>query len=102
TRLCAAISSLFPYTTLFRSWKRGKLVLFQRETARGEYCGLAGGVHDYLRSLWQSEGLSATRNRWQRIRYLLRMLGTIGAKVKRKDRKSTRLNSSHVSISYAV
>src|SRR5207249_10050825 len=54
-------STLFPYTTLFRSWK--------------------GGLR----------GLVALR-----VSSNLRLDGAI------EDRKSTRLNSSHVSISYAV
>src|SRR5438067_6487329 len=58
-------STLFPYTTLFRS-----IVAFQ------EY-QTAGSVNEFMRS--------------RRL-----------ARVKQEDRKSTRLNSSHVSISYAV
>src|SRR5437773_4855118 len=52
-------STLFPYTTLFRSPRR-------QSTAGGASCG-----HGQLRG-------------------------------KRRDRKSTRLNSSHITISYAV
>src|SRR5256885_4897032 len=65
-------STLFPYTTLFRSHRSGG--------PRGTPCGAAGG-----------QGLSASgRPRHRRAR------GT------RQDRKSTRLNSSHLVISYAV
>src|SRR5207249_7419204 len=56
-------STLFPYTTLFRSVRDIKRV---------------GGVH--LHAIGQLVGLDADG----------------------RDRKSTRLNSSHVSISYAV
>src|SRR5260221_3633979 len=62
-------STLFPYTTLFRStlhWKNGKVT-----TTDGPY--------------------AETKEQ----------LGGIGA-VGRRDRKSTRLNSSHTVISYAV
>src|SRR3712207_8779472 len=79
-------STLFPYTTLFRSaalrWAgsagRGELV-------RGEIADL--GVGGPIRNQWLDAG-----------RLLLhpeqRDLGL--------DRKSTRLNSSHANISYAV
>src|SRR5438067_12405760 len=69
-------STLFPYTTLFRS-------LFRR------------GVLRHLRAA-------------RRPRGRLKELGARQAAVARRDvaefadRKSTRLNSSHVSISYAV
>src|SRR5690606_42152005 len=62
-------STLFPYTTLFRSRR-----------ARG------GGPPDRPRPV-QSHPLPRGRHRRQ---------------VDRQDRKSTRLNSSHVKISYAV
>src|SRR5438874_5835076 len=70
-------STLFPYTTLFRS------VIFAVERATGQWperypLQLAGMAEPPL------EVLSAER------------LISIG------DRKSTRLNSSHVEISYAV
>src|SRR5690349_22913967 len=68
-------STLFPYTTLFRSHRR------DQEHHAG------GGEDD------QRRGLAPLRApcRWARDRH--------GA---RRDRKSTRLNSSHVEISYAV
>src|SRR5690348_18127597 len=71
------ISTLFPYTTLFRSgrgWEGRKMV---RECAVSELAGVG-------------EGLPATVPR-----------GPVGAP-REGDRKSTRLNSSHPSISYAV
>src|SRR5690349_23078027 len=66
-------STLFPYTTLFRSHRAGRLC-----RAAGHHT-LARGVH--------RAGLSALADR----------LGPGD-----QDRKSTRLNSSHVEISYAV
>src|SRR6266487_5058729 len=59
-------STLFPYTTLFRSPRRGRRV---RRVPRDDHCRRSGGP---------PRGPS------------------------RRDRKSTRLNSSHPSISYAV
>src|SRR5438874_6847106 len=58
-------STLFPYTTLFRSLQLGR----------------QGGVLDDERD---------------------RRVGRGGLRRGRRDRKSTRLNSSHVEISYAV
>src|SRR3712207_6932075 len=67
-------STLFPYTTLFRSARR------RRGRRR---LGLLGGGHpDRGR-----RGVLRGRDRADRIRL---------------DRKSTRLNSSHANISYAV
>src|SRR5699024_12662134 len=64
-------STLFPYTTLFRSDFR---------TADG-----TGSMHDLLLG-----------NFFAQTKVLAKKLPS------NKDRKSTRLNSSHVSISYAV
>src|SRR5690554_7170353 len=67
-------STLFPYTTLFRS-KVGKRVRLGGPSAKPEYSNFA----------WYS------------------MLFACGQGIgKQQDRKSTRLNSSHVRISYAV
>src|SRR5690606_41768357 len=72
-------STLFPYTTLFRSFKRikqdftGKRIAYPMIGA-----GLAGG-------------------HWPTIAQIIDQ-----ALIGEKDRKSTRLNSSHVKISYAV
>src|SRR5256885_12276847 len=81
-------STLFPYTTLFRSpaaaWGHGQQPALGHEPAeQGELVGSLGdgGVH--------REPLPA--HRWHRHR---RRRGL--------DRKSTRLNSSHLVISYAV
>src|SRR5438067_6273864 len=67
----APISTLFPYTTLFRS-------------------------------LWLSQGdIKQRRDCGRQIeRFPLRVRRDVPSAI--KDRKSTRLNSSHVSISYAV
>src|SRR5438876_9293772 len=87
-------STLFPYTTLFRSdgggrpdWKNGRAVLqgdcefhpsrpaTPAEANTGESSLCPGGSHQVI-CLWIQPG--------------------------QRDRKSTRLNSSHPSISYAV
>src|SRR5256885_5231309 len=68
-------STLFPYTTLFRSRARGQIYISQLFAARA------------LRSAIFSLRLS---------------LGPPGKCRAGGDRKSTRLNSSHLVISYAV
>src|SRR3712207_7537410 len=76
-------STLFPYTTLFRS---------QRQDSRG----LRGRVGRRL--------LPARALRGQ-ARTVPRQLGARGHRAEQgvaQDRKSTRLNSSHANISYAV
>src|SRR5256885_6189456 len=64
-------STLFPYTTLFRSHAQRRL----------------------LRPLSSDQFAAARRSARSR---------KISAAIKRPDRKSTRLNSSHLVISYAV
>src|SRR2546426_1755814 len=74
-------STLFPYTTLFRSWRN--LLEMQRRgldrTLRRRHGGSRGVRFRELR-----------REESQRLRVVI------------QDRKSTRLNSSHLVISYAV
>src|SRR3712207_9331308 len=76
-------STLFPYTTLFRSAD----VVGRLHPAEGLWVGI-GGVH---------EGLDVTLEGVDRAVDTApdRALG-------QQDRKSTRLNSSHANISYAV
>src|SRR5207249_12128588 len=87
-------STLFPYTTLFRS---DEVVL-----------GLAKvGGHGVERERELADlVVRAHRQRWQR-RLARELASGTGERVQWQghaagDRKSTRLNSSHVSISYAV
>src|SRR3712207_8100133 len=76
-------STLFPYTTLFRSGEPGEEVV--------------GAVHATARlALAEAHALPA-HDRLGALRLLLRR-----ARFVRRDRKSTRLNSSHANISYAV
>src|SRR5262245_63908908 len=77
-------STLFPYTTLFRSHR--------------EAVGLVAGHGGDLQPVLGLEVLGAGAQRAvdprdQRVEALGRVL---------RDRKSTRLNSSHLGISYAV
>src|SRR5688572_31052118 len=79
-------STLFPYTTLFRSRARGRRRSKQRSRPRHHRRDPWG--HD--RCAW-----AATRQRGWVTSY--RVVGAL-----LRDRKSTRLNSSHSQISYAV
>src|SRR3712207_6862857 len=80
-------STLFPYTTLFRSGRElyGEVLEKLREFARKT--GERGGSPDKVAQVVE-RALTSDR---PRTRYL------VGP-----DRKSTRLNSSHANISYAV
>src|SRR3989449_3203364 len=79
-------STLFPYTTLFRSLLRGVL----RASARLHLRGLPDAPRDPRRGGGHHGGLDEPRR-----------APTPTGRV-RGDRKSTRLNSSHGYISYAV
>src|SRR3712207_9283757 len=95
-------STLFPYTTLFRS---------RRMAAR----------HRELYGIWLEHGgerltltqwarklgielcsLKRRLKRWPLERALTEPRGKFGPPSRPPDRKSTRLNSSHANISYAV
>src|SRR5438067_5782120 len=75
-------STLFPYTTLFRSW---------------------GAVLPFLYAdIATARGLGASVAAVTFSAFALGALLAAPIANAEKDRKSTRLNSSHVSISYAV
>src|SRR5256885_12938097 len=92
-------STLFPYTTLFRSLQKARRRLSEEELHRQRVDHLAAFVvvdhlgHGLLeRLVAQAIGVEVARH---------------GRRVQRRavgegDRKSTRLNSSHLVISYAV
>src|SRR5207249_11787813 len=89
------VSPLFPYTTLFRSGEAGAffagaLSIFRR-----------GYLDDGLLRLPAEPGRRQNREPRSGARDVT---GFCRARryCRRRDRKSTRLNSSHVSISYAV
>src|SRR5699024_11580564 len=88
-------SPLFPYTTLFRSLKvvevTGPRIVKQRIASRKPQCQPIFDLIDVLKNIDHSlSPLADIFSRWIRIPDVF------------LDRKSTRLNSSHVSISYAV
>src|SRR5690554_7489302 len=76
-------STLFPYTTLFRSMFKGSISIgCAMKTEAGE-------------------SIDEVLNRADKRMYLDKTLNNTTVS-KDQDRKSTRLNSSHVRISYAV
>src|SRR5205814_9821518 len=91
--------TLFPYTTLFRSLKPGGVLLLVDHSAKpGTGAADAGRIHrideEYARHDFEKYGFkyvsrSDVLRRPDDPRELI-------------DRKSTRLNSSHLGISYAV
>src|SRR2546430_12281925 len=85
-------STLFPYTTLFRSRQDVLRALADDPAALMEWMG---AITARMRSRLEGTGDD------QDIDHVLAALGE-EAKNHRADRKSTRLNSSHSQISYAV
>src|SRR5258707_7306720 len=80
-------STLFPYTTLFRSWKISNIRL---KAGKDNIADLATARAQY--ETFRSQRLTALGTEGF-------VLSTRGCQI---DRKSTRLNSSHANISYAV
>src|SRR3712207_8138943 len=86
-------STLFPYTTLFRSFIGG-LILTYLMIGKVSIATLVGLV--------TLAGI-ASRNTIMMISHYLHLMKHEGESFTEKiDRKSTRLNSSHANISYAV
>src|SRR2546427_2618940 len=77
-------STLFPYTTLFRSGRRCSL------QAQGDFRGIAWGDSPRVPPYRKKSVVCSWRAILEQTTDFLR------------DRKSTRLNSSHSQISYAV
>src|SRR5206468_9282294 len=87
-------STLFPYTTLFRSPKaaRGGFTLVEMMVVIVIIGILAGLVIKQLSSRAEKAKVEATKA----------MIAQVSESLNLLDRKSTRLNSSHDQISYAV
>src|SRR3712207_8253185 len=85
-------SPLFPYTTLFRS---PPLLLPDGRRRHERALRDRAGVLGHLGQEPERAGLPVARRRRPR-------LGPHVRPPRRRDRKSTRLNSSHANISYAV
>src|SRR2546430_12638160 len=91
-------STLFPYTTLFRSRARGRG--FHRRNFRD------GKTREFFSAIEQRpakrrEESFAEPGIFSQAGIIVRRFAHIGERGLSKDRKSTRLNSSHSQISYA-
>src|SRR3712207_6876990 len=90
-------STLFPYTTLFRS----------KFIRRARDLGFSVAQMSSLLALWQDRSRASAevkRIAEEHVAALERKTRELAemAETLRQDRKSTRLNSSHANISYAV
>src|SRR3712207_7389670 len=92
-------STLFPYTTLFRS--AGHLVLMNATQIRDRFLQMAGTARALLSDFREVEQNFRDLDRAVRER-IATWDGAKAALLDKVDRKSTRLNSSHANISYAV
>src|SRR5690606_42043342 len=89
---CPPSSTLFPYTTLFRSNSRLSADK-QLRAAKGGYLPSVDLLGGYGR---EGSDNTTTRGAGDHWKTMTRGESSL------RDRKSTRLNSSHVKISYAV
>src|SRR3712207_7215472 len=80
-------STLFPYTTLFRSFKSwiGYFISFAEDP-----------------EVMLQESIEEMRNTLPKLNQILVTTRATVLRLEQEDRKSTRLNSSHANISYAV
>src|SRR2546421_1756801 len=85
-------STLFPYTTLFRS--DGKTYTLAKNNGENT---LHGGTKGFNKAVWTAKEIESKDGQALELSYLSKD-GEEGF----PDRKSTRLNSSHDQISYAV
>src|SRR3712207_9247268 len=95
-------STLFPYTTLFRSLDRAGLVYWHPQSCLS-ICGRFGeplrlGTAFWIRMFARDPALNAPGA----SDLLLGLRERLPVALGYLDRKSTRLNSSHANISYAV
>src|SRR5205814_9866328 len=94
-------SSLFPYTTLFRSHVVASMVCFRngvpdKDNYRRYRVRTVEGQDDF------ASMAEVVRRRYSRILLEAREANPDLVEYSQEDRKSTRLNSSHLGISYAV
>src|SRR3712207_8437464 len=92
-------STLFPYTTLFRSGADAARVALAVRHAVANV-GLVDPL--FIRADDRAEGELAVLPLWDSmdwVEFVMELEAQLGTRL---DRKSTRLNSSHANISYAV
>src|SRR3712207_7406598 len=86
-------STLFPYTTLFRSVRIGAAMTAPLIVAVDDDPALLAAVERELRTRYEPD---------YRVCCLSAAAEALATLEELEDRKSTRLNSSHANISYAV
>src|SRR5205807_9379097 len=93
--------TLLPYTTLFRSFD--KYAAIARHIVMHYNRGWAKGFHYHIRywEIWNEPDLGKVFWAGTAQQYY-ELYAKLARAVKSADRKSTRLNSSHLVISYAV
>src|SRR5699024_12669888 len=89
---------LFPYTTLFRSFATGGSTINQLLNIPYWLCTLLVAAFIFIIAMY---GTNVVRKAASTLSVLI-IVGLVVVLVPNIDRKSTRLNSSHVSISYSV
>src|SRR2546430_13644329 len=93
-------STLFPSTTLFRSRAR---VDRREQRALRAVISIRPVTASDLDEIWRIQAASGQAAQWNPADYLVhRCLVAVDSGAIGSDRKSTRLNSSHSQISYAV
>src|SRR2546430_6813284 len=93
-------STLYPYTTLFRSFRAvGKEAPLLSQITIGSVQVLRAAGKNGV-SYWAEHGKYAVSAGERSV--MEEILGPIADPILARDRKSTRLNSSHSQISYAV
>src|SRR3712207_7950693 len=90
-------STLFPYTTLFRSYDGISVVV----NSQNDW--VSDVTSEELKTMWEPQAEGQVTN-WSQVNpeWPDRELSLYGPGTESGDRKSTRLNSSHANISYAV
>src|SRR3712207_7484828 len=91
--------TLFPYTTLFPSWTLRRDGEGVPAGADSQTAGQAHGIDQPL-CVGERPVVEGREPRRECLRECAQLL--VGARAVHADRKSTRLNSSHANISYAV
>src|SRR3712207_9153555 len=95
-------STLFPYTTLFRSLHTRDLPAVGVAVERGQGLQERGQLRHGHEPERRQRGVEGTRNMALAQNEPVPVWMVDGLRRDVQDRKSTRLNSSHANISYAV
>src|SRR3712207_9162967 len=95
-------STLFPYTTLFRSGRDRHRLADAAERQLRRHVGRLVELHPDVLDGERLEGGGLNRERVIADELVVELELALIGRLRGLDRKSTRLNSSHANISYAV